>query len=214
MEHLRSVSAGKGIVWLCGECTDAFAKWKEISTKPTIPVAETVSSEIVDLKTKVDAIIATLTSITQNNVSSSPVIRHSTPVSYSQLSNGIRTETNSSSTADFSGVEADPMLHTDRNFALLLTNIHNTVSGRDIQQMVSRSLGSSNEFECCSVKKLVPEWVDSNTLDYISFKVVLSEKWKTIAMCPSTWPEGIKFREFVRRRKTWNPNMEHYREKR
>lgn len=71
--------------------------------------------------------------------------------------------------------------------------------------MVSDSLCAPEE-ECSTITKLVPKTKNLKDLDYISFKIVLSSKWKEPALTAATWPKGVKFREFINRRgDTWKP---------
>lgn len=69
----------------------------------------------------------------------------------------------------------------------------------------STKMCTSNE-DCLKVVKLVSRRTDCRLLDYISFKVILKDRWKDLALSNSTWPNGIEFREFeCRRKNAWKP---------
>ncbi|XP_062534865.1 uncharacterized protein LOC134204057 [Armigeres subalbatus] len=142
--------------------------------------------DIIELKAKIDSIMSMLSS--NGECSSDTVMKLSTPNQQTLLDDSARV----SNGANYS-------------FALLLTNIDSSVSEDDVQVMVSRCLGACDT-ECKSIRKLVPRWVDTSSLDYISFKIVLNRKWKSIAMMPSTWPRNVKSREFRQRQCTWKPD--------
>lgn len=66
--------------------------------------------------------------------------------------------------------------------------------------MVAESLGIDDGI---LVKKLVPYWKDVSLLPFISFKVGIDPIFR--AMCSSTWPTRINFREFREQCNTWQP---------
>lgn len=212
-DHLFSLSVmkRKGAVWLCEECTNDFTEWKDVPKCETSePVAKLVDHEICEeiseLKTKINKIMVTLSSITCVSNSSVDAVHHSTPISSRELTNGSNTHYDSRCVADHAGNESERM-ETEQNFSLLLTNFDVCVREDDVRLMVSQCLGASSA-DCKTVKKLVPIGVDYNSLDYVSFRIILNEKWRTIAMRSSTWPKSIKFREFVKRQHaTWKPDL-------
>lgn len=200
----------KNSFWLCDECFTEFVKWREMKKKNTVPVVPVTNSELQrdvdELKAKVACIISTLAC----NATNAPtaVYRHSTPYSSPNLESGtsagiMKTYSGISQLPDLSSHASDPG-ETDDSFALLLTNIDGSVSEENVQQMVVRCLGACDS-DCKDVRKLVPRWIDSSSLDFVSFKVVLNRKWKSIALTSSTWPKNVKYREFIRRRSTWKP---------
>ncbi|XP_062703808.1 uncharacterized protein LOC134286241 [Aedes albopictus] len=215
IDDLPAVSPPKrNSFWLCDECFDEFLQWRETHKKspPQIQTSRApecdLHRDVEVLKAKVEAIMTTLSA----NIASPPdnAIRHSTPVSSLQIDCGSREissqcETSSSPNQTERFTNALNGDDRDDSFALMLTNIDCNVTEEDVQQMVSRCLGARYA-ECNNVRKLVPRWIDCSNLDYISFKVVLSRKWKPAAMTSSTWPKNVKFREFKRRQTTWKPS--------
>lgn len=100
-----------------------------------------------------------------------------------------------------------PNLQQKDTFSLFLSNIHSYANISDVECMVRKSIGIEDEEEI-KVSKLVPSWKDVSQLEYVSFKIVLNVRWKKTALSLSTWPTGIKFREFVCLSRTiWSPNV-------
>lgn len=201
-EQLNVLSVSDRVLWLCDKCFASFGSWKEEQIlEPPLCAVETTQQQIVELQCQVSGIITTLAEMTSkmNSTSIDLPSYHTKPVSSSTLLQGSNSNEhcfNENHTS--SGEDND-------SFALYLTNIDSSVSENDINSMVSRCLEVSNE-DFISVKKLVPKWVDCSKLDFVSFKVVLHEKLKLRALIASTWPRGIKFREFINRfDHTWKP---------
>lgn len=217
-EELAAVSPPKrNSFWLCDDCFSQFLQWRESHKEPTDQCRPVCSSKCVlqhdvdELKSKVEEIMSVLASnaTCSSGSDTSSAIRHSTPRSSPQLETipnrvmplvpDVTDLTRSQQTTSSSNT-------LDESFALLLTNIDANVSEEDVQRMVSRCLGACDN-ECKHVRKLVPRWVDCDNLDYVSFKVVLSNRLKSSAMRSSTWPKNVKFREFVRKQCTWKPDI-------
>lgn len=201
-EHLRSLS--HGFVWLCCECTPAFNDWRSAKPKSSLalPVdAKSMDSEISQLQRQVSSIMDTLDRIMPNDTfhnSASPL--HSTPVVAAEVMSGTNMCYESERNENSERPET-----TDDCFSLLLSNIDVYTTESDIEVMVRRCVGAPVGDPVC-VMKLMPKRIHYSLLDYISFKVVLKRRWKDLAMCASTWPFGIKFREFVRRSDNpWKP---------
>lgn len=194
-EDLRAVS--RGMLWMCCDCTPAFTEWKSsMRTSSTSEDSSFLRVELSDLKAQVSSIADTLQRMIPFN-NSVGTLHHSTPISSNEASNKVSDTHGEAVERERTDLqENEPIEH--RYFSLLLTNIVNTASENDIELMVHRCLGAPAG-ECLSVVKLVSSRVDCNLLDYISFKVILKWRWKEIALCSSTWPNGIKFREFCRR---------------
>lgn len=197
-----SVLSGN-ILWLCNGCLTAFCRYREKSSTDAATntsATRSIEDEITELKNTVAGIADTLARVTQKIA---PIVPHcSTPVSSLKPLDGtgeILGEASENERTQASSHEES------RDFSLYLTHIDKCATENDISQMVSRSLGAPLS-SCNEVVKLVPKWKDINTLDYISFKVVLDRKWEPTAMTASTWPKGVKFREFVNQlNETWRP---------
>ncbi|XP_062554294.1 uncharacterized protein LOC134219560 [Armigeres subalbatus] len=147
--------------------------------------------DVEELKAKVETIMSLLAS--NVNCSANIVMQHSTPRTSPKCTNTSPYVPNSR-IEPFVPYDAPnrsfDCTSVEESFALVLTNIDSSVSEKDIQEMVSRCLGACHK-ECVNVRKLVPRWVDSNTLDYISFKIVRDTKWKSAAMKSTTWPKNV-----------------------
>lgn len=78
-------------------------------------------------------------------------------------------------------------------FWLYLSRIRPDVTNEQMSAMIRANLEMTQDPE---VVKLVAKGVDISNMTFISFKVGLDPALKTNALDPSTWPEGIMFREF------------------
>lgn len=210
----------KNIIWLCDECLAVFyEQWKLKS--PVVPSRITnsgssktdpdLAEELTDIKGKIANIMETLSAISETqkqSIQCTPC--HSTPINSPKLHEGSSgaNHDNSHSAIEHSSSSAASSRNSrnsDGTFSLFLTNIDSHVNEEEINIMVSRSLGVQ-ENEAIYVKKLVPKWKANDTLDYISFKVLIDDKFKRTALRADTWPAGITYREFVERpRNTWKP---------
>ena len=194
------------IIWLCDCCMDDFCKYRDRQAphvRDTTTAVRSVDEEISELKTKVATILETLATIT---IPTTPSTKkrdhcHSTPVTSAPC---LRGGTN------VDVCESDDQLSQihplgSNTFDLFLTNIDPLVTEHEISSLVCRCLGmnSTDSFE---VIRLVSKRRDYTKLDYISFKLVLNENCRALAMNDRTWPKGVKFREFLNRHnETWKP---------
>lgn len=211
-EQLQSRS--NGVLWLCNTCLPCFHDWKQ--SIPSIPTpADTIrmQNDITELKSQVSRILNSLEGISPNKTQRSEfVLRHSTPVTSAGLMNGSNISYENASAIERDQTEQndeqDQMEETsdgDHSFSLLLTNIDSAASEKDVMMMVCGCLNAPAS-DCESVIKLVPRRLNCSLLDFVSFKVVLKWRWKSLAMSASTWPIGIQFREFINRKNnTWKP---------
>nr|XP_029721550.1 uncharacterized protein LOC115262800 [Aedes albopictus] len=78
-------------------------------------------------------------------------------------------------------------------FWLYLSRIRPSVTNEEISAMVRANLELNEDPD---VVKLVAKGADVSNMSFISFKVGLDPALKSNALDPSTWPEGILFREF------------------
>lgn len=91
----------------------------------------------------------------------------------------------------------------DPYLELYVSNIATDVSQNEVAQMVCESLGSN---EVIGIKCLVGSGTIISTLDYVSYKITVEEKFRNAALRSSTWPDGIRCREFRNTSKTaWRP---------
>lgn len=200
------------IVWMCDKCIASFRRVRD-GVKPVNPMNTanddmnntSIEDEVKELQSKVAGIIDTLAKMVSNSSSTEPPLLHSTPVSSSTLLNG--TNTCGTYGENNKTVRQRRCTISDNKFSLLLSNIDASVVEDDIHRMVSQALGMDTLYpDCIDVVKLVSIWKNHLTMDYVSFKIIMHELWKTKAMNPSTWPKNIKFREFVNRHNdTWKP---------
>lgn len=211
VEVLRVLSTN--VLWMCSECVTDFCRYRERQSAENATQTcpnRSIEKEVKELKIAVADITRTLA---RTHLSTGPIIpHHSTPLSSKKLPDGtLPQETDESS--DYSNenernLAPSPSCRIEEcdSLSLYLTNIDRCCSESNVSQMVSRCLCAPIS-RCKQVLKLVPKWMDCRTLGYISFKIELDKSLKRLALTPSTWPKGVKFREFVERLgETWKPN--------
>lgn len=93
----------------------------------------------------------------------------------------------------------------DDKLWLFFSRVKNNVCEDEIRFMVAECLQINTDEVI--VQKLVSNWMDVTQLPYISFKVGVHVNHRDRAMCSSTWPKGVWFREFRERCFTWQPQM-------
>lgn len=102
------------------------------------------------------------------------------------------------------GVSAVP--NDKKKFWLYLSRISCNVSADQVRSLVQQRLGTDE----VDVFKLVAKGRDINTLSFVSFKIGMKSEFKIKALCTSTWPKGIYFREFNDYRSNqnfWKPEI-------
>lgn len=90
------------------------------------------------------------------------------------------------------GIGVVSMPASQPKFWLYLSRISREVTTEQVCEMAKKRLGS----EDITTIRLVATGRDINTLSFISFKIGIDCNLKAKALCSSTWPKGILFREF------------------
>lgn len=75
-----------------------------------------------------------------------------------------------------------------------MTGLNPLISNSDVQKIVARCLCTS---DAADVVRLVPKGKDTTNLTFVSYKIGLDPNLKELALEPSSWPVGIRLREFV-----------------
>lgn len=212
----------KNVLWMCDECLtdfcntrDANAEEVEEATNDCCTHHSTCEAEIEELKSKVNDIIDVLTAMvpqrTQPTQPETCIQHHSTPVlphsvNSARLFDGTRDTNACESLSVRQNSTSATATHTDfgDSFSLFLTNVECNTTNADIVKLVCECLSIVDNSKV-RVRRLVSMHREREA-DYISFKVVLESKWKSLAMQPGTWPKNLKFREFVNRYDVWKPN--------
>lgn len=195
------------IIWICSPCMTVFRRMRErvstdVATNTDTP--KSMLDDISELKTTVADIVCTLSKITQTNSDLNTPHHCSTPISLLKVFDGTNEVVCSSTTQD-EILDLSTEAPDNDVFALYLTNIDKCATVNDISLMVSQQLGVPLS-DCGDVVKLIPKWRNTKTFDYVSFKITLKKHLKTSALDASTWPRGVKFREFVNRPyDAWKP---------
>lgn len=199
----------KNIMWMCDDCVVDFRRTRDKLNETSLEVVDepsTTEQEISDLKAQVAEISEVLSTLTSQRISSGTYDQlHSTPVSSLSLLDGTRVLEHEGSFIE-TAASGNVTQRSQNKFSLFLTNIDFHTTENDIRVLASQSLGIV-EPNRLRVRKLVPRWRSYEETDSISFKVILDTEFKAVAMDPSTWPRGVKYREFVERCNTWKPNQ-------
>lgn len=194
----------RNVIFLCDDCLVEFGSIRYRQPSELLELPQ-IMDEVTELKTKVTQIVEMLSEGNRKLPSGDTGLRkYSTPVSSKPSLSGTLSSRNDSSAFQRDSTEFDTT-NGRHSFALVLSNINSRVTDDEIDLLVSRSLGAT-ESDSFEVTKLVPRWKVCAELDYVSFKIVLDEKWRRAAFSASTWPKPIRFREFVNRQPvTWSP---------
>lgn len=198
------------LLWFCNECLPKLKNYREMHSTPTNSntirdeseksletAVESMQEEIGEMKKCLAELQGTL-SLSLNRSTRNPTLT-STPKenvtersrcsSSSKLDDSAHTKLcNGSRIVDGNSNRPDNSL-----FWIFLTGIANHVSENDISELVCKCLPLQRQ---PIVKKLVPCWRNVNDMSFISFKVGVSCRHRESALLDSTWPIGIRFREF------------------
>lgn len=217
-ENICSINGN--VIWLCDDCLSAFYDHQKklwmTEDPPADDAPQKLYETVADLTDKIaniEKMLSAMSTVNESSISpsNSSVPQHSTPIRQAKLRNGSRrNETNCSiqnclPRPQRSSDSSCSVRHSEDSFSLFLTNIDGQVTEEEINVLVAESLGVEGS-QSFHVKKLVPKWMKDDSLDYASFKVTVDPKFKSAMLQESTWPTGIKYREFIERpRNTWKP---------
>lgn len=193
------------VIWMCDDCLLDFRTTRDalynISTNSQPTITESIQSDVLELKAKVEEILlalgttATVTPERERTEKRSKMV-HSTPViasSRGALMDG--TKINRTDDTNESGVAS--MIRTDSKdmFSLFMSNIEPYTAVNDIDNLVRDCLEIRDSAKI-NIRKIIPKGRVLESLEYVSFKISVNSKYKSKALKPCTWPIGIKFREF------------------
>ncbi|XP_055604070.1 uncharacterized protein LOC129752307 [Uranotaenia lowii] len=201
--HLKSKADNKNLLWVCDECcrllkNAAFRRSlgsyesiiADMRTNQASLVAE-VKSEFATTNLKLDKILNV-----RPNINPSPRIPAPWPSLATPTNKRRRVENPTVApcvgTKQVTVKTIATVAPPEKKFWIYLARLHNSVTAKDIEELVMECL----QCESTEVHALVRKDVDVSTLRSISFKVGVDPKLKDIALSPKTWPSGILFREF------------------
>lgn len=207
----------RNIMWFCDEC---LPKLWEIKNRENVNPEHSPDSVIShDANTSMEAQIVKLNADIANinetlkDVISRSNIRDGKSVAHCTLYESSTTQpskllcgTKESPTPSFSKCStSSPSCSASRHFWMYFTRIASFTTENDMRNLVRESLHYDGRI---SVRKLVPPWKDAATMDYVSFKVGIADNFKDMAMDSTTWPKGLRFREFVNAESSiWEPPL-------
>lgn len=191
----------KNLYWMCNNCADLFenAHFRAISSRSDdqSPLA-TLTTAITELRTEI------------KQLNSKPPVQTSTPAStrWPLIESrrpskrprdidvvAISEKNRMGCKQPLDDVVSVPIFNDtkDSKFWLYLSRIRPDVSNDAVCAMVKANLALDADPD---VIKLVAKDKDISTLNFVSFKIGLDPSQKSNALNPSTWPEGLLFREF------------------
>lgn len=194
----------RNIMWMCDDCC---ALMENMRFRDTVNAVRSIScpvrEEIEKLKTEVKAINDTLDCIKGKT----PIVPDegcSAITSGSPMNVPHPLSPGHSSPLTSTRIGSSPSICTNAtSLKLHLSNIANDVTEAEVVQMIANAIGVR---DIISIKCLKPAWRDATTMDFISFKVEISDCHRLNALCSSRWPKEVKCREFKDfPNTTWRP---------
>lgn len=199
-------AGSKNLIWVCDVCLLQLQNQQQRQAA-TVPVNINETSEgvmqstVLNLEQNVKEIKQQLSNLQEQirqNVTLSPPST-STPErtdrQHSECNSNVRGFNGSRLLNGSKAINRDNRCSSDSSdFSIYLTGIANHVCEDDIGRMVSECLKLDQR---PVVEKLVPYRRNVRDLRYISFKVGVNKKFKNEALLETTWPVGVRFREFI-----------------
>lgn len=190
----------KNLFWMCDKCAELFgnshlrAITKVADEKsPLVSLTEAISNLHTEIKQLSQKPVPCIQSPSIKNWPQIGPIRAAKRLRGPDLAHKV-TECQSGSKQLDSSVKSVPVCAKPVNkFWLYLSRIRPDVTNEEVLAMVRANLDTTQDPE---VVKLVAKGTDTSSMTFVSFKVGLDPSLKTNALNPSTWPEGIMFREF------------------
>lgn len=190
----------KNLFWMCDDCADLF----ENSHLRSISKAADEKSPLVSLTEAINNLQTEIKQLSSKPTPSvqSPGFKRWPVIGPVRSAKRLRgpdlaqkaTECQSGSKQVGQNVLTVPISAKESNkFWLYLSRIRPNVSNEEISAMARANLEMSQDPD---VVKLVAKGADVSNMNFISFKIGLDPALKKQALDPSTWPEGIMFREF------------------
>lgn len=206
IEDLLKYQQSPNMWWMCDSCSNMMIKQRnnrhalvkgadtEVSaTKPN--EISRIDDEIAALKKQIIAINQSLSNSAATSPHTGPS-QTSTSVNQTIVESSHRrlpeTQLGTNTTGCSNTIDIVEQTSANDRFWLFLSRVKNRVVERQISQLVSDALGTTDVI----VKKLVPQWKDPCSMLFISFKVSVHVSFKETALFPYTWPSGMHFRKF------------------
>lgn len=217
-EVQNAVNSNHLLHWMCNACTSIMTKAR--FTKAITSVAAAYEGIIETLKTEIrDNILLEIRSEIQTNLKQIPEIVANTPLrsvtARTQLIRNSAKRPRPTTNDRIDGIvgpprkllcgtdgqgtespsitaEADHSSGEANLFWLYLSGISPKAPDDKVSDMIKARLST----EDVKITKLVPRGRDTANLTFVSFKVGMKPDLKQKAMLSSTWPMGVRFREF------------------
>ncbi|XP_058456929.1 uncharacterized protein LOC131434281 [Malaya genurostris] len=195
----------KNLFWMCDECAKLF----ENSHLRSITKSADENSPLVSLTEAINGLQKEIKSLSKPTPSQLnlrwPSIEHRRPAKRPRGPDLDASECIAGSKRIVENVVSVPICEKPADkFWLYLSRIRPDVTNDEISAMVRANLELSQD---PVVVKLVAKGSDISNMTFVSFKVGLDPALQSIALDPSTWPQGIYFRQFEEKstQKFWKP---------
>lgn len=193
--------SNKNIFWVCNRCRNEFvSRRSRIHIKdyeePSGKDIGFMKLEMKNMQTLLNSLVQRLETFS----TSQPTVVLSNVHDDQPVAESSRLQTSST---------IEPMMFTstdidrDAHKSLFISNIANDVSDDEVKEMVNKTVGANS---VVSLKCLISPWKEKSSLDFISYKLVISQKDWNSGPHTYDWPTGIRCREFKdRMNSTWRP---------
>lgn len=184
----------KNLFWMCAKCAELF----ENSHLRSIAICSQEPSPLASLSEAINDLRVEIKQLSSKPAPPPTQPAPLKPATRSPQDERVRHTPNIA--AQYGSKETSQKIVTDHNpaagkdkFWLYLSRIRPDTTNDVISAIVKECLAITMDPE---VVKLVPRGKDTSNFSFISFKIGLDPELKNTALDPSTWPEGILFREF------------------
>lgn len=193
------------VMFMCDDCRELIENVRFRSIVSSMRVPENPVEKGVDRITNEIAKMSDL--MNQLNVTIGSLLNTSESTSNTEMPSVSDKVPLLSSTKVWPDVSTAKRVHNsdeeNKTFKLYISNIANDVTEEEVKQMISEAISVENIH---AINCLKPPWRDVSTMDFVSYKVVIDRKYRSEALNSSSWPKGIRCREFKDHAvTTWRP---------
>lgn len=190
----------KNLYWMCDKCAELFenSHFRAITSSPNEPSPlASLTQAIAELRTEIKQLASKpKVSTPSPTIDGWPSLGLARPAKRPRLlEHNHRSDEMCmvGSKTPRQDVVSVPTYSVSKKFWLYLSRIQPDVSDEAVLNMVKSNM---NLTENPDVIRLVPKGKDVSSLTFISFKIGLDPTMQSLALDPTTWPEGIMFRRF------------------
>lgn len=204
--QLRVCLEFDNVLWLCNKCLSSFREQQSASSKTDLIVQGKVNDNktndneidlvVQELQAEISSIKESFDKLQRTFNSGCQWISDNTVLPSTSTPQGNINRNNSFNDTSqlMVGSNAERVSTSPRTFWIFFTRVAKHVSSDTMRQMVSNSLQLEDQPQ---IVRLVPHWINNESLRYVSYKIGVNWKYREKALLASTWPVGLQFRQFV-----------------